>query len=69
MMIHSDQEFRTTLDRIAHFQAQVQRIREVKTSPANYHASTAGFLAELDRMNLEVREYLSAHPKELLAVG
>ena len=68
-MIHSDQEFHAVLDRIAHFQAQVQRIREVEASPANYRASVSGFLAELDHMNLEVREYLSAHPKELLAVG
>lgn len=68
-MIHSDQEFQAILDRIAHFQAQVQRIRKVETSPGNYHGSVSGFLAELDRMNLEVREYLSAHPKELLAAG
>jgi hypothetical protein len=25
----------------------------------------SGFLAEIDRMQLEVREYLSLHPREL----
>ncbi len=64
-MIHNDQELRATLERIAHFQAQVAQIREVETDPRNYHASVSGFLAELDRMNLEVREYLSSHPREL----
>ena len=68
-MIHNDQELRTTLERISHFQAQVARIREVETDPRNYHASVSGFLAELDRMNLEVREYLWAHPRELAATG
>ena len=28
----------------------------------NYHLSVSGFLAELDRMNLDVREYLWSHP-------
>jgi len=64
-MISNDTELRTALERISKFQAQVSRIREVETRPENYHASVSGFLAELDRMNLEVREYLSAHPKEL----
>ena len=65
-MIRNDDELRTTIERISKSQAQVRRIRELETSPDNYHASVSGFLAELDRMNLEVREYLSAHPKELV---
>jgi len=64
-MIRNDTELRTTLERISKFQAQVSRIRQVETNPENYHASVSGFLSELDRMNLDVREYLSAHPKEL----
>jgi hypothetical protein len=65
-MIRNDDELRTTLERISKFQAQVSRIREVESSPENYHASVSGFLSELDRMNLDVREYLSAHPEELV---
>lgn len=67
-MIANDQELAVTLDRIAKFQAQVAHIRRTETNPANYHASVAGFLAEVDRMQLEVREYLSLHPHEVTAV-
>ena len=64
-MIANDQELKVTLDRIAHFQAQVAHLRRVETNPANYHASASGFLAEIDRMQLEIREYLSVHPTEI----
>lgn len=64
-MIRNDQEFRATLERIAHFQNQVAQLRKVETNPANYRLSASGFLEELDRMNLEVREYLRSHPSEL----
>ena len=64
-MISSDQEFRTTMDRIAWFQNQVAELRRLETNPRNYHASASGFLAEIDRMQLEVRDYLSTHPAEL----
>ena len=30
---------------------------------------TGGFPSEIDRMNLEVREYLSLHPSEAAAAG
>jgi hypothetical protein len=33
--------------------------------PIGIHQGTRGYLAEIDRMNLEVREYLSLHPSEL----
>jgi hypothetical protein len=36
----------------------------VEVNPANYHLAVSGFLAEIDRMQLEVREYLSRHPAE-----
>jgi hypothetical protein len=42
----------------------VAQLRTVGTNPENYHASVSGFLAETDRMQLEVREYLSVHPAE-----
>jgi len=57
-MIHNDEEYRVTLDRIACFQKQVAHLRQVEKNPENYRLSVRGFLAELDRMNLEVREYL-----------
>ena len=64
-MIRNEQEYRTTLERIAHFQRLVGRLRETETNPENYRLSAGGFLAELDRMNLDVREYLWSHPSQL----
>ena len=64
-MIRDDQKLRATLDRIRYFHEQVEKIRQVETNPENYRASAGGFLAEIDRMNLEVREYLSLHPAEV----
>ena len=61
-MIHNEEEYKTTLERIGQFQKQVENLREVEKIPENYHLSVSGFLAELDRMNLEVREYLWSHP-------
>lgn len=66
-MIANDQELNASLERIRHLQSQVARLRQVETNPVNYHLSASGFLAEIDRMQLEVREYLSLHPGELKA--
>jgi hypothetical protein len=64
-MITNDRDLDATLERITRFQAQVAHLRRTETNPANYHAAVSGFLAEIDRMQLEVREYLSLHPTEL----
>ena len=63
-MIASDQQLQTTLDRISWFQQQLAHLRKHETNPANFRASASGFIAEIDRMQLEVREYLSALPAE-----
>ena len=49
-------------------QAQVAHLRNTETNPSNYRAAVSGFLMETDRMQLEVREYLSIHPREPTAV-
>jgi len=64
-MIKNDQELQVTLERIKYFQQQVTHLRQVETNPVNYRLSVSGYLAELDRMNLEVREYLWTHPAEV----
>lgn len=64
-MIKNDQELQVTLDRITYFQRQVAHLRKVETNPANYRLSVSGYMAELDRMNLEVRDYLWLHPSEV----
>ncbi|MGH9577815.1 MAG: hypothetical protein ACRD3R_10305 [Terriglobales bacterium] len=64
-MIANDNEYKVTLERIAQFQAQVARLRRTESNRENYHAAASGYLAEIDRMQLHVREYLSLHPEEL----
>ena len=64
-MIHNEEEYKTTLKRITYFQKQVSHLRKMETNLENYRMSVAGFLAELDRMNLELREYLWAYPNQL----
>jgi len=64
-MIRSNDELGATKERIRYFQDQVERLRVIETNPRNYRSSAGGYLAEIDRMNLEVREYLSLHPSEL----
>ena len=49
-------------------QKQVAVLRRNETNPANYRLSASGYLAEIDRMNLEVREYLLFHPQESFGV-
>jgi hypothetical protein len=61
-MIANDTELQVTLERIARMHAQVAHLRKVE-------ASASGFIAEIDRMQLEVREYLSLHPAEVQAAA
>jgi hypothetical protein len=63
-MIQNDEQLKTTLERIAWFQQQVAQLRKTESNSVNYRASVSGFLAEIDRMQLQVREYFSLHPSE-----
>lgn len=63
-MIVNDRELQTTLDRVAWFQQQVAHLRKTESSPENYRAAVSGFVAEIDRMQLEVREYMRFLPSE-----
>jgi DNA-binding response OmpR family regulator len=65
-MIQNEKQYKTTLERISQFQKQVEHLRKVETNPENYHLSVSGFLAELDRMNMDVREYLWSHPGQVV---
>jgi hypothetical protein len=42
-----------------------RRGRRHLPNPISYHAVVSGFLTEIDRMQLEVREYLNLHPQDL----
>ncbi len=63
-MIANDRELQTTLERIAWFQQQVAHLRRTEANLVNYRAAASGFLAEIDRMQLEVREYFCFLPTE-----
>ena len=60
-MIQNDQELEATKARLRYFQNQVEKLRQVEINPQNYRLSAGGYLAEIDRMNLEVREYFLLH--------
>lgn len=68
-MIADDQQLGVTLERIARFQQQVAQLRRSERNPANYRAAATGFLTEIDRMQREVREFLSLHPAEVAGVA
>jgi hypothetical protein len=63
-MIGNNEELQVTLERIERFQQQVARLREVETNPTNYRLSVDGYLAEIDRMNLDVRHFLRGRATE-----
>ena len=67
-MIANDEELQAMLQRIRRFQDQVAHLRRVEVNPSNYRLASDGFLAEIDRMQLEVREYLCLHPAEYAQV-
>ncbi len=68
-MIAEDRQFAAALERIGWFQQQVAHLQRSEPNPANYRAAAAGFLAEIDRMQREVREFLSLHPTESAGVA
>lgn len=63
-MIRNDHELVATLERIRHLHSQLVHMRKAETNPANFRLSASGFLAEVDRMQLEVREYFSGPATE-----
>jgi len=67
-MIQNDNELQVMMERIRRIQNQLSTLRKAETNPTNYLLSSSGFIAELDRMQLEVREYL-ASPPQLAKVG
>jgi hypothetical protein len=68
-MIANDLELQTTLDRIAWFQQQVAHLRKSESNPENYRAAVTGFWAEIDRMQLDVREYFRFLPSERVSAA
>ena len=67
-MIGNDTELEVTLARIRRMQDQLALLRRTETNTTNYRLSSSGFIAEIDRMQLDVREYLST-PADLASVS
>ena len=63
-VISNDRELEITQERIRQLERQVAQIRKTETNGENYRMSAAGFLADIDRMNLEIRDYLWSLPTE-----
>ena len=59
-MINNEQELDVTLERIEKLRSQIVEIRRVETNPINYKASASGFLAEIDRLQLQVWDFLAS---------
>jgi len=63
-MIKSDRELEIARERVRQFESQVAQIRKTVTNVENSRLSAAGFLAQIERMNLEIRDYLWSLPAE-----
>jgi RNAse (barnase) inhibitor barstar len=63
-VIADDQQLQTTLERITWFQNHVVHLRKTEKNPVNYRAAVSGLMAEIDRMQLKVREYFGFLPSE-----
>ena len=64
-MISNDTELEATQKRIARFQAQVSHLRKIEPDPENFRLESSSYFSEIDKMQLEIREYLYSHPSEM----
>jgi hypothetical protein len=62
-MIQNDQELDVTQERIAFFCRIVAEMRKTE-SPENFPFMASSYLAEIEKMNAEVLEYLKRHSSE-----
>ena len=59
-MIQTDQELKTSQERIAYFEGLLAQFR-VTTSLQEFKLIAGGFLDEIEKMQAEVMEYLGRH--------
>jgi len=62
-MIQNDQELQGIQERIAFFCRLVAHMRQAE-SPANFRYMASGYLAEIEKMHVEIMAYLSRHASE-----
>jgi hypothetical protein len=66
-MIQNDIELRATQERILLFERLLAEARRTY-SRANYAAMAEGYLLEIEKMQAEIRAYLSCQPETIEAV-
>ncbi len=64
-MIANDQELQGTQERIAFFYKTLSQMRVAARTPEEYRLYSNSYLAEIEKMNAEVLEYLKLHPNEI----
>lgn len=64
-MIQNDIEPKATQERIAWFEGLVAQFRVVDMSPSEFKLMSGSFLAEIEKMHVEVMEYLGKHTSEI----
>lgn len=63
--IANDRELQATQERIAFFHKIIANIRNKSKTPEEYRAFSNSYLAEIEKMNAKVLEYLKHHPSEI----
>lgn len=63
-MIANDLELQGTRERIAYFYGILMQMRAT-TEPGEYIFMANGYLAEIEKMNAEILEYLKRHPSQI----
>lgn len=62
-MIANDTELEVTLKRTERLREQIVHLKRCERNPDNYRSSVSGFVAEMDRHQLDVRDYLMRVPE------
>ena len=62
-MIKNDQELKATQERIQYFEGLVAQFR-VTVSAQEFDLMAGSYLAEVEKMNAKVLEYLRRHPRQ-----
>jgi len=65
-MIQNDTELQAAQERILLFERVLAEARRTY-SPSNYQAMAEGYLMEIDKLRVEIREYLSGLPEHIEA--
>lgn len=64
-MITSELELQGTQERIAFFYRIVAQIRATAATPEEHRLFSNSYLAEIEKMNGEILDYLKRHPSEV----